>query len=369
MKKLRLAAFILAATMAVSFASCGAGDSSDSDKETASKVSEESVEDTSGDEADTTENTSETDEKSDKNGSDKKNSDKKGSKSGSDLTALSESELRDYLSDKIAGVTNYRTDMSISMDMEMDMAKLLEANGTSVSELTEEDKQSLASMGIDISKPMKIAIDADMKVEATDKVLHSSEVTTNIGGTIFGTALDDNEEQKTETYIDLDSFDGTKYTAYTYEDGKWTSKDMTVAEKNENVSSSLVESKVAEKAQSIKAEKSGNGYKVTVEVSSDDLAEDNDSDDIFSELSGLTVSIIFTIEDDVITGIDIDADELMKQASSVMSESIASEIGGDAATDIVKLNKFEIGMKVYDIGKVDITIPAEAKANSPEFDD
>ena len=359
MKKSKVLAFIMAAAMAVAMTSCGTDTDSDSDKDNKASVSSEN--DTDSEKEDTTDETEDT---SDADSKDSKKGDKKGSKKGSksgeskDLTALSESELKDYLMEVVGEVTNYRTDMSVDMDMDFDMSALLKAQGMSAEDMTAEEKEQMEAMGIDLDKPMNVSVKVDMTLEADEDTVHTNEVEAQLGGALFGAMNDEKEPEKTEVYIDLASGDGSSYDTYTFENGAWSVKTISAAEKDEKVSSSLVRTDIIDKAKSFKAEKSDNGYNVIVVINSDDMNSDSGIGETFSDMEGLEIGLIFKIEDDELKGIEFDTADFLDKARDKMTEQMTAEMG-EGMENALKINKFDLKMSVYDIGNVSVDIPQE----------
>lgn len=357
MKKTKVLAFIMAATMAVAMTSCGTDTDSDSDKDNKTSVSSET--DTDSEKEDTTD---ETDETSDTEDSTKDSDDsKKGSKSGEskDLTALSESELKDYLKEVVGEVTNYRTDMAVEMDMDFDMSALLKAQGMSAEDMTAEEKEQMEAMGINLDEPMNVSVKVNMTLEADEDTIHTNEVEAQLGGALFGSMSDEKEPEKTEVYIDLASGDGSSYDTYTFENGEWSVKTISAAEKDEKVNSSLVRTDIIDKAKSLKAEKADNGYNVIVVINSDDMNSDSGIGETFSDMEGLEIGLIFNIEDGELKGIEFDTADFLDKAMDKISEQMKSEMGGEGMENAIKINKFDLKMSVYDIGKVGVDIPQE----------
>lgn len=361
MKKSKVLAFIMAAAMAVAMTSCGTGTDSDSDKDNKASVSSEN--DTDSEKEDTTDETEDT-SNADSKDSDSKKGDKKGGKKGSksgeskDLTALSESELKDYLMEVVGEVTNYRTDMAVEMDMDFDMSALLKAQGMSADDMTAEEKEQMEAMGIDLDKPMNVSVKVDMTLEADEDTVHTNEVEAQLGGALFGAMNDEKEPEKTEVYIDLASGDGSSYDTYTFENGAWSVKTISAAEKDEKVSSSLVRTDIIDKAKSFKAEKSDNGYNVIVVINSDDMNSDSGIGETFSDMEGLEIGLIFKIEDDELKGIEFDTADFLDKAMDKMTEQMTAQMG-EGMENAIKINKFDIKMSVYDIGNVSVDIPQE----------
>lgn len=361
MKKSKVLAFIMAAAMAVAMTSCGTDTDSDSDKDNKASVSSEDG--TGSEKEDTTDETEDTSD-ADSKDSDSKKGDKKGGKKGSksgeskDLTALSESELKDYLMEVVGEVTNYRTDMAVEMDMDFDMSALLKAQGMSAEDMTAKEKEQMEAMGIDLDKPMNVSVKVDMTLEADEDTVHTNEVEAQLGGALFGAMSDEKEPEKTEVYIDLASGDGTSYDTYTFENGAWSVKTISAAEKDEKVSSSLVRTDIIDKAKSFKAEKSDNGYNVIVVINSDDMNSDSGIGETFSDMEGLEIGLIFKIEDDELKGIEFDTADFLDKAMDKMTEQMTAEMG-EGMENAIKINKFDIKMSVYDIGNVSVDIPQE----------
>lgn len=361
MKKSKVLAFIMAAAMAVAMTSCGTDTDSDSDKDNKASVSSEN--DTDSEKEDTTDETEDT-SNADSKDSDSKKGDKKGGKKGSksgeskDLTALSESELKDYLMEVVGEVTNYRTDMAVEMDMDFDMSALLKAQGMSADDMTAEEKEQMEAMGIDLDKPMNVSVKVDMTLEADEDTVHTNEVEAQLGGALFGAMNDEKEPEKTEVYIDLASGDGSSYDTYTFENGAWSVKTISAAEKDEKVSSSLVRTDIIDKAKSFKAEKSDNGYNVIVVINSDDMNSDSGIGETFSDMEGLEIGLIFKIEDDELKGIEFDTADFLDKAMDKMTEQMTAQMG-EGMENAIKINKFDIKMSVYDIGNVSVDIPQE----------
>lgn len=360
MKKTKVLAFIMAAAMAVAMTSCGTDTDSDSDKDNKTSVSSET--DTDSEKDDTTDETDETSDTEDstKDSDDSKKGSKKGSKSGEskDLTALSESELKDYLKEVVGEVTNYRTDMAVEMDMDFDMSALLKAQGMSAEDMTAEEKEQMEAMGIDLDEPMNVSVKVNMTLEADEDTVHTNEVEAQLGGALFGAMNDEKEPEKTEVYINLASGDGTSYDTYTFENGAWSVKTISAAEKDEKVSSSLVRTDIIDKAKSFKAEKSDNGYNVIVVINSDDMNSDSGIGETFSDMEGLEIGLIFKIEDDELKGIEFDTADFLDKAMDKMTEQMTAQMG-EGMENAIKINKFDIKMSVYDIGNVSVDIPQE----------
>ena len=361
MKKSKVLAFIMAAAMAVAMTSCGTDTDSDSDKDNKTSVSSET--DTDSEKEDTTDETDETSDTEDstKDSDDSKKGSKKGSKSGEskDLTALSESELKDYLKEVVGEVTNYRTDMAVEMDMDFDMSALLKAQGMSAEDMTAEEKEQMEAMGIDLDEPMNVSVKVNMTLEADEDTIHTNEVEAQLGGALFGSMSDEKEPEKTEVYIDLASGDGSSYDTYTFENGEWSVKTISAAEKDEKVNSSLVRTDIIDKAKSLKAEKADNGYNVIVVINSDDMNSDSGIGETFSDMEGLEIGLILNIEDGELKGIEFDTADFLDKAMDKVSEQMKSEMGGEGMENAIKINKFDLKMSVYDIGNVSVDIPQE----------
>ena len=351
MKK-RILAFLLAGAMATAFVSCGTDKESDSTKSNTA-----ASEDTTTGETDGTETTTDAETTTESTEDTTKGSNKKASK-GEDLTKLSEDELRTYLTDLVSGITNYKTDMAVDMDMDFDMRKLFEAQGMSVDEMTAEEKEQMAAMGMDIDKPMNMAMSVKMKIEADEDTVHTNEATLNLGGGLFGSLMGDSDKPiETEVYVDLSSFDGSSYVTYTLEDGKWMSSKISTKEKDETVSSSLIKPEIVEKAKSLKAEKASGGYKIILTIDSDKMDSEDNIGETLGDIEGLELGLIFTIENDELTAIEFDADDFMAKATEQLTKSMTESMGDASMTDAIKINKFDITMSVYDIGKVSVDIP------------
>lgn len=359
-------AFIMAFAMMVSVTSCGTTDTGKgdtSDKETSSSEDKDkNADDESSEDSEDGSKDDEDDEDSKK--SDKKDKDKDKNK-GTDLTELSNKDLYDYLIDLVKETNNYRSEITMEMDMDIDMVKILESQGMSLSDMTAEDKKELEEAGISLDKPANFNMKVKMSFEADEDTIHTLETSVESGAMMFGTSSSGDDESAAEAYVDLSSYKDGSYTMYESDGKNWTYR--SVEEDDEDmVSSSILKPEIIERSNNAIVEKDGKGYKVTLEMGGNCMDMFSGSaegmfDDIDAEVG---FNIVLTIENDKITAVDIDTSDFVDEWAEAFTKMMDSQLGDVSMEGVIKFNKFDVKMSAYDIGKVEVDIPEDVLKNA-----